>query len=162
MTTVRTTPAVVTSTATLSTPATTTSASATPSSAAKLTPSSVANTSLTRKPVAGTNSRTLFQALSTRIHELQAHYLALSKLNKWYTCYSGRCLPTKVSDCYSPLCRARCRLRSELLELLHKANALNQANKENKQTTSVTTPQQLQKTKIVETESEYLNYYSTF
>ena len=158
---VNTTPA-VTSVAAVPISVPTTGTVTVPSNVTTSTPGTVTKIPVTPKPVvqstvsSTTNNRALFQALSTRIHELQAHYMALSKLNKWYTCYSGRCVPTKVSDCYSPLCRKRCRLRTELLELLHKANALNQANKENKVTSR--TPQQQLQSKVVKTEGTYGRY----
>lgn len=78
------------------------------------------------------NNKALFNALSVKIHALRSHYVALTQMSKTYPCYSSGCAAQKPSECYSPLCRKRCRLRVELLDLLHKASALNQANKENK------------------------------
>lgn len=121
------------------------------------TPIKVESTPVAPKPVvrpvvsSAPNNRTLFQALSTRIHQLRTHYMELTSLNKWYSCYSGRCSPAKVSNCYSPLCRKRYRLHSEMLELLHKASALNQANKENKPTP---TTQQQQPAEVVKSEGK--------
>lgn len=71
--------------------------------------------------------------------------MELVQLGKWYACYSRNCTPSKVSDCYSPLCRKRCRIRIELLDLLHKAHALNQANKENKVVSVPSAPKKIVK-----------------
>ncbi len=122
----------------LSTKQTTTTS--TPTSTAPETPKQ--STSVIANPL---NNKSLFNALSVKIHALRSQYLALMQLSKWFSCYSKSCTPMKALDCYSPLCKKRSRLRVELLDLLHKANALNQANKENKLISLTSTPKKITK-----------------
>lgn len=70
-------------------------------------------------------SREMLSTIAKKIQALRLHYTSISKLGKNFHCYSGGCnsnTSTLTSNCYSPLCLQRNKVRRELLALLRKAN----------------------------------------
>lgn len=71
-------------------------------------------------------SKELLNNIAKKIQSLRLHYTAISKLGKDYQCYSRGCntnsTSSLMSNCYSPLCIQRSKVRRELLQLLRKAN----------------------------------------
>lgn len=70
-------------------------------------------------------NREVLSSITKRIQTLRLHYTNISKLGKDYQCYSKGCNSSSSSlmtNCYSPLCLQRNKVRKELLSLLRKAN----------------------------------------
>ncbi|XP_022917774.2 nucleosome-remodeling factor subunit NURF301 isoform X2 [Onthophagus taurus] len=79
----------------------------------------------TQTPVQSTVNREMLSNIAKKIQSLRLHYTSISKLAKDFQCYSKGCnsnSATLVSNCYSPLCLQRSKVRRELLALLRKAN----------------------------------------
>lgn len=70
-------------------------------------------------------NREVLSSITKRIQALRLHYAAILKLGKDYQCYSKGCnssSSTLITNCYSPLCLQRNKVRKELMTLLRKAN----------------------------------------
>lgn len=70
-------------------------------------------------------NREALSSITKRIQVLRSHYTTISKLGKDYPCYSKGCNSSSSSlmtNCYSPTCLQRNKVRRELLGLLRKAN----------------------------------------
>ncbi|CAH0555321.1 unnamed protein product [Brassicogethes aeneus] len=94
-----------------------------------------------------TTTATHKEALNTiakKIHSLRTQYTSISKLAKDFQCYSKGCNSSSStnieSNCYSPLCIQRIKVRKELLTLLRKANLATNASPGLKLPTITTTP----------------------
>ncbi|KAK9882651.1 hypothetical protein WA026_022517 [Henosepilachna vigintioctopunctata] len=94
-------------------------------------------------------NREMLNSIAKKIHSLRMQYTSISKLAKDFQCYSKGCNSSGANNvetnCYSPLCIQRIRVRRELLSLLKKANVA--ANTPTK-TSTPTTP--LKKHSILE------------
>lgn len=97
-------------------------------------------------------SREMLSTIAKKIQALRLHYTSISKLGKDFHCYSRGCnsnTSTLTSNCYSPLCLQRNKVRRELLALLRKAN-LHTNTAQGTKITNVLTPQINQKSSILE------------
>ncbi|XP_049823872.1 nucleosome-remodeling factor subunit NURF301 isoform X3 [Aethina tumida] len=65
-------------------------------------------------------------SIAKRIHSLRTQYVAVSRMAKDMQCYSKGCNSSSSTNietnCYSPMCMQRIRVRKELLTYLRKAN----------------------------------------
>ncbi|RZF42669.1 hypothetical protein LSTR_LSTR001464 [Laodelphax striatellus] len=96
----------------------------------KLPIEKAASSTATRDSVIKTEdeTRNLLGAIGAKIHLIKNHYAPLHKMAKDYRCYSRGCSEKDASNCYSPICAERMRLRRELLILLRKANSTRNNN----------------------------------
>lgn len=97
-------------------------------------------------------SREVLSTIAKKIQALRLHYTSISKLGKDFHCYSKGCnsnTSTLTSNCYSPLCLQRNKVRRELLALLRKAN-LHTNSTQGLKISSILTPQTNQKSSILE------------
>jgi nucleosome-remodeling factor subunit BPTF len=71
-------------------------------------------------------NREVLNSIAKKIHSLRLQYTSISKLAKDFQCYSKGCNSSGSTNietnCYSPLCMQRIKVRRELLALLRKAN----------------------------------------
>ncbi|XP_050310711.1 nucleosome-remodeling factor subunit NURF301 isoform X3 [Anthonomus grandis grandis] len=71
-------------------------------------------------------NRELINNIAKRINNLRTQYSAISKVAKDFQCYSKGCNSSSShqleSNCYSPLCIQRVKIRRDLLTLLRRAN----------------------------------------
>ncbi|KRT79741.1 PHD finger motif containing protein [Oryctes borbonicus] len=97
-------------------------------------------------------SREMLSTIAKKIQALRLHYTSISKLGKDFHCYSRGCnsnTSTLTSNCYSPLCLQRNKVRRELLALLRKAN-LHTNTVQGIKITNILTPPINQKSSILE------------
>ncbi|XP_064211217.1 nucleosome-remodeling factor subunit NURF301 isoform X2 [Tribolium castaneum] len=77
-------------------------------------------------------NREVLNSIAKKIHSLRLQYTAISKLAKDFQCYSKGCNSSGSTNietnCYSPLCMQRIKVRRELLALLRKANLATNSN----------------------------------
>lgn len=77
-------------------------------------------------------NREVLNSIAKKIHSLRVQYTSISKLAKDFQCYSKGCNSggsTNIeTNCYSPLCLQRIKVRRELLALLRKANLATNSN----------------------------------
>lgn len=74
------------------------------------------------------NNKSLLGTIGRRVAIIKSQYAALQKMNRELRCYAQNCSEHDSSDCYSPICAQRVRLRKELLLLLRKANSTRNNN----------------------------------
>ncbi|KAL3268250.1 hypothetical protein HHI36_007374 [Cryptolaemus montrouzieri] len=89
-------------------------------------------------------NREVLNSIAKKIHSLRIQYTSISKLAKDFQCYSKGCNSSGANNvetnCYSPLCIQRIKVRRELLSLLKKANvAANTPTKSNVPTPTLPT-----------------------
>ncbi|RZC39906.1 nucleosome-remodeling factor subunit NURF301, partial [Asbolus verrucosus] len=77
-------------------------------------------------------NREVLNSIAKKIHSLRLQYTSISKLAKDFQCYSKGCNSSGSTNietnCYSPLCMQRIKVRRELLALLRKANLATNSN----------------------------------
>ncbi|XP_063923379.1 nucleosome-remodeling factor subunit NURF301 isoform X3 [Zophobas morio] len=77
-------------------------------------------------------NREVLNSIAKKIHSLRLQYTSISKLAKDFQCYSKGCNSSGSTNietnCYSPLCIQRIKVRRELLALLRKANLATNSN----------------------------------
>lgn len=70
-------------------------------------------------------NREMLNSIAKKIHSIRLHYTAISKLGNDLQCYSQGCntnSSTLSTNCYSPICLQRSKVRRELLAQLKRAN----------------------------------------
>ncbi|XP_014482955.1 PREDICTED: nucleosome-remodeling factor subunit NURF301 isoform X2 [Dinoponera quadriceps] len=113
------------------------------------------------KTVVSSSTKEILPTINKHIQQLRARYAELLKVCKDMSCYSRYCNMTpsaknnvavtkgSACSCYSPLCMEKARLKSDIIVLLRKANALNN-NQSLAVNTSSSSPQSVVKTEAVE------------
>lgn len=70
-------------------------------------------------------NKEMLNSIAKKIHSIRLHYTSISKLGNDLQCYSKGCntnSSTLSTNCYSPLCLQRSKVRRELLAQLKRAN----------------------------------------